>query len=179
MEKSVVSRRSHEIAIPLATEPGGPDIRKSRCPHTSSPRKVIARSSSSPRHHPKWVPVCWHPARAGQEDPHRCGGIVSDHAHRTNQGRAVTSLEETEQTGTPPTAPGESSNQTPSPDLPESVSAHRRMAVSIAVELAAIGVLSAGSRLIRPWAGLIMLGVGLTVLGMASSSKFDRRRPPQ
>lgn len=91
----------------------------------------------------------------------------------------MTSLEETEQTGTPPTAPGESSNQTPSPDLPESVSAHWRMAVSIAVELAAIDVPCAGSWLIRPWAGLIMLGVGLAVLGMASSSQFGRSGPPQ
>jgi hypothetical protein len=46
------------------------------------------------------------------------------------------------------------------------------------VELAGIGVLSAGFWLIRPWAGLIVLGVGLIAIGVASSPRFDRRRVP-
>ena len=54
-----------------------------------------------------------------------------------------------------------------------------RDAVSIAVELAGIGVLSAGFWLIRPWAGLIVLGAGLIVLGIASSPRFDRREGPR
>jgi hypothetical protein len=36
-------------------------------------------------------------------------------------------------------------------------------------------VLSTGFWLIRPWAGLIVLGAGLIVVGFASSPRFDRR----
>ena len=54
-----------------------------------------------------------------------------------------------------------------------------RQAASIAVELAGIGVLSAGFWLIRPWAGLIVAGAGLIVLGFASSPRFDRRDRPR
>jgi hypothetical protein len=49
-----------------------------------------------------------------------------------------------------------------------------REAVSIVIELAGIGVLSTGFWLIRPWAGLIVLGAGLIVIGFASSPRFDR-----
>jgi hypothetical protein len=44
------------------------------------------------------------------------------------------------------------------------------------VELAGIGVLSAGFWIIRPWSGLIVLGAGLIVLGFAGSPRFDRYR---
>jgi hypothetical protein len=54
-----------------------------------------------------------------------------------------------------------------------------RQAVSIVVELAGIGVLSAGFWLIRPWAGLIVLGAGMIVVGFASSPRFDRREGPR
>jgi hypothetical protein len=54
-----------------------------------------------------------------------------------------------------------------------------REAVSIAVELAGIGVLSAGFWLIRPWAGLIVLGAGLIIVGFASSPRFDQREGPR
>lgn len=111
--------------------------------------------------------------------PHRCGGIVSDSEHTTQTGGAVTSPKATERQGTPPSAPREPSDHAPSLDRLESVSARQREALSIAVELAGIGVLSAGFWLIRPWAGLIVLGVGLIVLGIPSSPKFDRRWPPQ
>lgn len=56
------------------------------------------------------------------------------------------------------------------------VSAHWREIVSIVVELAGIGVLSTGFWLIRPWCGLIVLGVGLIVIGFASSPRFDKRK---
>ena len=49
-----------------------------------------------------------------------------------------------------------------------------REAVSIVMELVGIGVLSTGFWLIRPWAGLIVLGAGLIVIGFASSPRFDR-----
>jgi hypothetical protein len=62
---------------------------------------------------------------------------------------------------------------------PPAGKARWRDAVSIAVELAGIGVLSAGFWLIRPWAGLIVLGAGLIVLGFASSPRFDRREGPR
>jgi hypothetical protein len=51
--------------------------------------------------------------------------------------------------------------------------------VSAAVELVGIGVLRAGFWRIRPWASLIVAGVGLIVVGMASSQRFDRRGPRQ
>jgi hypothetical protein len=51
--------------------------------------------------------------------------------------------------------------------------------VSIVVELAGIGVFSAGFWLIRPWAGLIVLGAGMIVVGFASSPRFDRREGPR
>lgn len=54
-----------------------------------------------------------------------------------------------------------------------------RQAVSIVVELAGIGVFSAGFWLIRPWAGLIVLGAGMIVVGFASSPRFDRREGPR
>jgi hypothetical protein len=54
-----------------------------------------------------------------------------------------------------------------------------REAVSIAVELVGIGVLAAGFWLVRPWAGLIVAGAGLIVLGFASSPRFDRRDGPR
>jgi hypothetical protein len=50
-----------------------------------------------------------------------------------------------------------------------------REAVSITLELVGIGVLSTGFWLIRPWAGLIVLGAGLIVVGFASSPRFDQR----
>jgi hypothetical protein len=62
---------------------------------------------------------------------------------------------------------------------PAAGQARWREAVSIAVELAGIGVLSAGFWLIRPWAGLIVLGAGLIVVGFASSPRFDRREGPR
>jgi hypothetical protein len=54
-----------------------------------------------------------------------------------------------------------------------------REAVSTATELAGIGVLAAGFWLIRRWAGLIVLGPGLIVVGVASSARFDRHVGPQ
>lgn len=54
-----------------------------------------------------------------------------------------------------------------------------RQAVSIVVVLAGIGVLSAGFWLIRSWAGLIVLGAGMTVVGFASSPRCDRREEPR
>ena len=54
-----------------------------------------------------------------------------------------------------------------------------REALSIVMELAGIGVLSAGCWLIRPWAGLIVLGAGLIVIGFASSPRFDRHAGPR
>jgi hypothetical protein len=54
-----------------------------------------------------------------------------------------------------------------------------RETVSIAVELAGIGVRSAGFWLIRPWAGLIVLGAGLIVVGFAGSPRFDQPEGPR
>jgi hypothetical protein len=42
------------------------------------------------------------------------------------------------------------------------------------IELAGIGVLGAGFWLIRPWAGLTVLGAG--VVGFDASPRFDRRK---
>jgi hypothetical protein len=56
---------------------------------------------------------------------------------------------------------------------------HWREAVSITLELAGIGVLGAGFWLIRPWAGLIVLGAGLIVVGFASSPRFDQHDGPR
>jgi hypothetical protein len=51
--------------------------------------------------------------------------------------------------------------------------------MSIALELVGIFVVSAGFWLIRPWAGLIVLGAGMIVVGVASSPHFDRREGPR
>jgi hypothetical protein len=56
---------------------------------------------------------------------------------------------------------------------------HWREIVSLVVELAGIGVLSAGCWMIRPWSGLIVLGVGLIVIGFASSPRFDKHTESQ
>jgi hypothetical protein len=81
--------------------------------------------------------------------------------------------------GRHPAAPADHAGQ---PAVAHSLSAARttrrarwREAVTIAVEFAGLGVLAAGFWLIRPWAGLIVLGAGLIVLGFASSPRFDRR----
>jgi hypothetical protein len=111
--------------------------------------------------------------------PHRCGGIVSDSEHTAQTGGAVTSPQKPGQQGPPPSAPPEPSDHPPSLDRRESGSARWRETLSVMVELAGIGVLSAGFWLILPWAGLIVLAVGFVVLGIARSPKFDRRRPPQ
>ena len=88
--------------------------------------------------------------------------ITSDPATTTGQ---PTTTEPTDQTETTLDRPG----------WWKSVSAHGREIVSTVVELAGIGVLSAGFWLIRPWAGLIVLGAGLILLGFAASPRFDRR----
>ena len=49
-----------------------------------------------------------------------------------------------------------------------------REALSTVTELAGICVLSAGFWMIRPWAGLLVLGTALIVLGFASSPRFNR-----
>jgi hypothetical protein len=68
----------------------------------------------------------------------------------------------------------------PSPNHARAACATRwRQAASIVVELAGIGVFSAGFWLIRPWAGLIVLGAGMIVVGFASSPRFDRREGPR
>ncbi len=92
----------------------------------------------------------------------------------------MTSPQTTNSSGSAPSAPTE---ETSKPVTPEgrpgwraSVSAHWREAVSIVIELAGIGVLSAGFLLIRPWAGLIVLGAGLIVVSLAASTRFDRRK---
>lgn len=115
----------------------------------------------------------------GTGRPLRCGGIVSDSEHTTQTGDALTSLKKTERQGPPPSAPREPSDHAPSFDRRESASARWRETLSVVVELAGIGVLSAGFGVIRPWVGRIVLGGGLIVHGIASSPKFDRRRPPQ
>lgn len=75
---------------------------------------------------------------------------------------------------------GASTGQAPvAPNRPgrrQFVAAHWREIVSLVIELAGIGVLSAGCWLIRPWSGLIVLGVGLIVIGFASSPRFDKPR---
>jgi hypothetical protein len=94
----------------------------------------------------------------------------------------VANAENEEIDAAPSTAAGDQTVQKPMADKrPEPrgfVSAHWRSFVAAAVEVAGIGVLSAGFWLIRPWAGLIVLGVGLTVMGAASSPRFDRPRLP-
>ena len=94
----------------------------------------------------------------------------------------MASAENEELNGSPTAAAGDETDRETTPDKgPDSrgfVSAHWRVFVAAAVEVAGIGVLSAGFWLIRPWAGLIVLGVGLIVMGVASSPRFDRRRPP-
>jgi hypothetical protein len=94
----------------------------------------------------------------------------------------VTSAENDQQGDGKAAPASEATDQEPTPDKGadsrRSVSAHWRVIVAGVVEVAGIGVLSAGFWLIRPWAGLIVLGVGLIVMGVASSPRFDRRRPP-
>jgi hypothetical protein len=88
-----------------------------------------------------------------------------------------------EQHGTQPAAPAQPAGPSvaaPRPGHGRAACATRwRQAVSIVLELAGIGVLSAGFWMIRPWAGLIVLGAGMIVVGFASSPRFDRREGPR
>jgi hypothetical protein len=92
-------------------------------------------------------------------------------------------VQSTEHRGQQPAAPAQQAGPSvaaPSPGDARAARATRwRQAVSIVVELAGIGVLSAGFWLIRPWAGLIVAGAGLIVLGFASSPRFDRLDDPR
>jgi hypothetical protein len=94
----------------------------------------------------------------------------------------VTTSANEEPDGSPSPATNEEPGQKSTPEKPRDfrtfVSAQWRVMVAGGVELAGIGVLSAGFWLIRPWAGLIVLGVGLIAVGVASSPRFDRRRVP-
>ena len=114
--------------------------------------------------------VCWN----GTPFQHKVEGAVTsdDSANRKNA----------KDSGSQPAVPHEESGQEPAAQGPSDEhtpgAARWRDAVSIVVELAGIGVLSAGFWLIRPWAGLIVLGAGLIVLGFASSPRFDRRNRP-
>jgi hypothetical protein len=114
---------------------------------------------------------------------HKCGAIVCNPGRPPKtRGSAVTSAENEEAGAAPSTAAGDQTEQKSMaekrPEPPGFVSAHWRSFVAAAVEVAGIGVLSAGFWLIRPWAGLIVLGVGLIAMGVASSPRFDRRRLP-
>jgi hypothetical protein len=80
----------------------------------------------------------------------------------------VTSPQTTTSSGSAPTAPTEDTGK---PATPEGRLGWRE-AVSIVIELAGIGVLGAGFWLIRPWAGLIVLGA----VGFDASPRFDRRK---
>jgi hypothetical protein len=94
----------------------------------------------------------------------------------------VTSAENDQQGDSKAAAASDATDQEPTADQGADsrgfVSAHWRAMVAGVVEVAGIGVLSAGFWLIRPWAGLIVLGIGLIVMGVASAPRFDRRRPP-
>jgi hypothetical protein len=89
--------------------------------------------------------------------------------------------EPAEQTETTEPSPAPLSQQNNEPPTTSSkwskfVDAHGRNILSAATELAGIAALSAGFWLIHPWCGLIALGVGLILLGMASSPRFDRKK---
>jgi hypothetical protein len=92
----------------------------------------------------------------------------------------VTSAEHAEHSAAQPAAASESTDHESAAHKRlgwrQAVSAHWREIVSLVVELTGIGVLSAGFWLIRPWCGLIVLGVGLIVIGFASSPRFDKRK---
>jgi hypothetical protein len=93
----------------------------------------------------------------------------------------VSTPKATQHDGSPSSTSSQGTGHTPKapPDSHASVSTHWREAISIVVELTGIGALSAGLWLIRPWAGLIALGVALIVLGIASSPKFDKPTLPE
>jgi hypothetical protein len=90
----------------------------------------------------------------------------------------VTGAEHADQSDTQHPEANASTGQAPvtrnRPGRCQFVAAHWREIVSLVLELAGIGVLSAGFWLIRPWYGLIVLGVGLIVIGFASSPRFDK-----
>jgi hypothetical protein len=94
----------------------------------------------------------------------------------------VTSADTARPNVSPPAAASQVNGKAATADPPgrtQSVTAHWRHIVSAVTELAGIGALSAGFWLIPPWCGLIALGVGLMVLGMASPPRFGRRRQPR
>jgi hypothetical protein len=62
------------------------------------------------------------------------------------------------------------------PDRRSLLSARWREIGSPVVELAGIGVLTAGFWLIRSWSNLIVLGLGLIVIGFAGSPRLDKRK---
>ena len=118
------------------------------------------------------------PKRIGTRDI--CGGIVCDPDAPPKLGAAVRTAEHAGQSAAQPAARRESTDQKSvaqnRPDWRELVSGRWHEIVSIVVELAGIGVLSAGFWLIRPWCGLIVSGMGLIVIGFANSPRFDKHK---
>lgn len=114
--------------------------------------------------------------RTGTHD--KCGAIVCYPDAPPNLGAAVTSAGPAEQSAARSAATSTSTDQKSGaqdrPGWRQFVSTHWREIFSVVVESAGIGVLSAGFWLIRPWCGLIVLGVGLIVIGFASSPRFDK-----
>jgi hypothetical protein len=92
----------------------------------------------------------------------------------------VSNPEDAQQVDSPPIAVSEPNDKAPPvlPTEPEPSSddARWREIISTVTELAGIAALSAGFWLIHPWCGLIALGAGLIVLGIASSPRFDRKK---
>jgi len=133
------------------------------------------------------VPVYYRPAEFGRRGRwHVVQSLVTPHT--AIAGGPLTSDEITKALGAEHRGPQSTTpaQQARPPAVPPSLGHARaaratrwREAVSIAVELAGIGVLSAGFWLIRPWAGLIVLGAGMIVVGFASSPRFDRRDGPR
>jgi hypothetical protein len=75
-----------------------------------------------------------------------------------------------------PAATASTGQQSAAPDRPgrrSFWSADWREIISRVVELAGIGVLSAGFWPIGPWFGLMLLGAGLIVIGFANSPGID------
>jgi hypothetical protein len=126
-----------------------------------------------------------------------CGAIADERSTHHHPESTVSNPEDTQQITSPPIAASEPNDAKSEPNdaasepnhkappvppaepEPSSDDARWREIISTVTELAGIAALSAGFWLIRPWCGLIALGAGLIVLGIASSPRFDRKKAPR
>ena len=111
------------------------------------------------------------------------GGISGVSSRPQHLGGAVTVTEATEQSSSLPSTASVSADQQPAPKSRSGrrawISAHWREIASTGLEFVGILTMSGGFWMLKPWSGLVVLGVGLIVFGIAVAPQVASPQPPR